>query len=135
VANGAAQSGDHVLSYFTMLRAELAFVSCLNLRDLLLARRAPVSFPDPLPYQPLGFSCLDLRDASLVLQAGHPVTGNDVRADGKSLVIITGANSGGKSTFVPSVGLAQLMTQCGRSVTAQAYRGSVSLRNLQSFHP
>ena len=36
VANAAAQSADHVSSYFTMLRAELEFyVSCLNLRDRL----------------------------------------------------------------------------------------------------
>ena len=42
--------------------------------------------------------------------------GNDVDADGKSLVMITGANQGGKSTFLRSVGLAQLMTQCGMFV-------------------
>ena len=51
--------------------------------------------------------------------------GNDVDADGKQLVIITGANRGGKSTFLRSVGLAQLMMQCGMFVTAQAFSASL----------
>ena len=46
VANAAAQSADHVSSYFTMLRAELGFyVSCLNLHDRLTARSQPATFP------------------------------------------------------------------------------------------
>jgi hypothetical protein len=125
VANAAAQSADHVSSYFTMLRAELGFyVSCLNLRDALTARDQPVVFPDPSPPGTTEFSCADLRDASLALRADR-VVGNDVDADGKSLVIITGANSGGKSTFLRSAGLAQLMMQCGMFVTAAGLRASI----------
>ena len=126
VANAAAQSADHVASYFTMLRAELGFyVSCLNLRDQLIARDLPVTFPVPSPRQPLQLSCGDLRDACLALRIDG-VVGNDVDADGKPLVIITGANSGGKSTFLRSVGLAQLMMQCGMFVAAGSFRASVS---------
>jgi DNA mismatch repair ATPase MutS len=40
-------------------------------------------------------------------------------------VIITGANQGGKSTFLRSVGLAQLMMQCGMFAPAEAFRASV----------
>ena len=124
VANAAAQSADHVSSYFTMLRAELGFyVGCLNLRDQLTAAGQPLAFPDPSPPGLAEFSCSDLRDTSLALRAGR-VVGNDVDADGKSLVIITGANSGGKSTFLRSAGLAQLMMQCGMYVTAGALRAS-----------
>jgi predicted ATPase len=43
------------------------------------------------------------------------VVSNDVNADGASLIMITGANQGGKSTFLRSVGLAQLMMQCLRA--------------------
>jgi hypothetical protein len=127
VANAAAQSADHIGSYFTMLRAELGFyVGCLNLADRLAAKGAPVTFPEPTqPISPT-FSCTDLRDACLELQSDGPVTGNDVRADGNSLVIITGANSGGKSTFLRSVGVAQLMMQSGLFVTAQSYRSDVA---------
>jgi hypothetical protein len=127
VANAAAQSADHIRSYFTMLRAELAFyVACLNLADRLAAKGVPVSVPEPGPLSPVTFSCTDLRDACLALQSPGAVVGNDVRADGKPLVIITGANSGGKSTFLRSVGVAQLMMQCGLFVTAQSYRASVT---------
>ncbi len=125
VANAAAQSADHVTSYFTMLRAELGFyVSCLNLRDQLTAAGQVVAFPDPKDADACEFSCADLRDASLALRADY-VVGNDVDADGKSLVVITGANSGGKSTFLRSAGLAQLMTQAGLFVTARSLRASV----------
>jgi MutS domain V len=127
VANAAAQSADHIGSYFTMLRAELGFyVSCLNLADKLAAKGVPVAVPDPAPSSSLTFSCTDLHDTCLELQSAGRVTGNDVQGDGKSLVIITGANSGGKSTFLRSVGVAQLMMQCGLFVTAQAYQANVA---------
>ena len=127
VANAAAQSADHIGSYFTMLRAELAFyVSCLNLADRLAAKGVPTTAPDPAQPSSLAFSCTDLRDACLELTSQDTVVGNDVQADGKSLVIITGANSGGKSTFLRSVGVAQLMMQCGLFVTARSYRADAA---------
>ena len=88
VANAAAQSADHIDSYFTMLRAELGFyVGCLNLASQLTSRGIAMAFPDPEPPSPLMFSCTDLRYVSLALQAPGPVVGNDVRGDGKPLVI------------------------------------------------
>jgi DNA mismatch repair ATPase MutS len=40
-------------------------------------------------------------------------------------VMITGANQGGKSTFLRSVGLAQLMMQAGMFVPAESFRANV----------
>jgi DNA mismatch repair ATPase MutS len=40
-------------------------------------------------------------------------------------VIITGANQGGKSTFLRSIGLAQLMMQCGMVVPAESFCANV----------
>ncbi len=133
VANAAARSADHVTSYFTMLRAELGFyVGCLNLRDRLVSAGQHVTFPVPCEWSPWQFSCTDLRDASLALRTDH-VVGNDVDADGRSLVIITGANSGGKSTFLRSAGLAHLMMQCGMFATAQSLRASVCRQVFTHF--
>jgi DNA mismatch repair ATPase MutS len=133
VANAAAQSADHVGSYFTMLRAELGFyVSCLNLHDRLEAAGQHVTFPHPSESDRGEFRCEDLRDAGLALRTAG-VVGNEVDADGKNLVIITGANSGGKSTFLRSAGLAQLMMQAGLFVTASSLRASVCDRIFTHF--
>ena len=48
-------------------------------------------------------------------------------------MIITGANSGGKSTFLRSTGLARLMMQCGMFVTARSLRASVCRQIFTHF--
>jgi MutS domain V len=125
VANAAGQSADHVCGYFTALRAEMGFyVSCLALHSRLAASGQQVTLPEPASWEARSFSCAGLRDACLCLRIEH-VVGNDVDADGAWLVLITGANSGGKSTFLRSVGLAQLMMQSGMFVVAKTFRASV----------
>ncbi|MGC2192612.1 MAG: DNA mismatch repair protein MutS [Candidatus Dormiibacterota bacterium] len=134
VANALAQSTDHILSFFTMLRAELGFyVSCLNLRGRLVEMGEPTCIPVPMPWRSSALAANCLYDACLRLRIEGPVVGNDVPGDGKSLVMITGANSGGKSTFLRSVGLAQLMMQCGMFVAADSYVSSVCDRLFTHF--
>ena len=127
VANAAAQSADHIENYLSMLRAEVGFyVACLNLRDQLQAKGEPICTPVPIPLNSSGLSHWDLRDVSLALRSDSRIVGNDIDTQNKPLVIITGANSGGKSTYLRSVGLAQLMMQAGMFVAAKSYRASVS---------
>lgn len=126
VANALAQSTDHILSFLTMLRTELAFyIGGLNLQDRLIQLGEPCCFPQPAPVSENRCSFQGLYDACLALTMQRQVVGNDVRADDKRLVIITGANQGGKSTFLRSVGLAQLMLQAGMFVPAEAFSASV----------
>ena len=125
-ANALAQSADHILSFFAMLRAELGFyIGCLNLRGQLAEKGEPLCFPQPLAPGRAVLACKGLYDVCLSLSMEERVVGNDVDADGKLLVMITGANQGGKSTFLRSVGLAQLMMQCGMFVGADAFRTNV----------
>jgi len=125
-ANALAQSADHILNFFSMLRSELAFyVGCLNVHGLLAGKGEPTCFPVPLAGGQLALTARGLYDACLTLHVSARVVGNDVNADGKSLVMITGANQGGKSTFLRSAGLAQLMMQCGMFVPAQSFRADV----------
>ncbi len=134
VANAAAQSAAHISSYFTMLRAELGFyVSCLNLRDQLVARGQSVTFPEPTATIPLEQTCADLRHACLALRIDH-VVGNDAVAAGKPLVIITGANSGGKSTFLRSFGVAQLIDAMRHVRHCQILPGQRLPGDLHTLH-
>ena len=126
VATALTQSTDHILSFFRMLRLELGFyIGCLNLHERLSRKGEPVCIPEPLASGDSGLRCEGLYDACLSLRLDERTVGNDVNCDGKSLVVITGANRGGKSTFLRSVGLAQLMMQCGMFVPAKALCAAV----------
>lgn len=120
VANAAAQSADHVRSFVSALRTELAFyLGCLNLHEQLAAKDEPMCFPTPDRSEDRVFSARGLYEPSLSLSVPAQATGNDVEADLKSLVLVTGANQGGKSTFLRAVGVAQLMMQAGMFVAAR----------------
>jgi len=124
--NALAQSADHMLSFFQMLRAELAFyVGSLNLYEQLSEKGEPICTPKPFPVGTRRLSFAGLYDVCLTLHMEDRVVGNSVEADGKSLVMITGANRGGKSTLLQSVGLAQLMMQCGMFVGAESFKASL----------
>jgi hypothetical protein len=125
-ANVLAQSADHVLGFFEMLRVELAFyIGALNLHEALAGKGEPTCFPVPAaPGEPV-LSARGLYDVCLTLNLDGRAVGNDVDADGQRLVMITGANQGGKSTFLRSVGLAQLMTQCGLFAPADRLRADL----------
>jgi DNA mismatch repair ATPase MutS len=125
-ANALAQAAEHVESFFNVLRSDLEFyIGCLNLYEQLVALGEPVVFPQPVPADERRFSCVGLYDASLALTMGKQVVGNDISADGKSLAVITGPNQGGKTTFLRSVGLAQVMMQSGMFVAAESFSANL----------
>ena len=126
-AAAVGESTNHILGYFTQLRAELGFyLGCLNLHDALRAKDEPVCMPEPVPAGTAALSARGLYDPCLSLALGSPrAVGSDLEADDKRLVVITGANRGGKSTFLRGLGLAQLMMQAGMFVPAEAFRADV----------
>ncbi|HTT80282.1 MAG TPA: DNA mismatch repair protein MutS [Stellaceae bacterium] len=126
VTDALAQSAEHVRDFFGMLQAELAFyVGCLNLRDQLAKQRQPISMPLPAAAEERRLAFRGLADICLALELDRPVVGNDADADGKDLIIVTGANTGGKSTFLRSLGLAQLLMQAGMFVAADEFRAGL----------
>lgn len=127
VANALAQATEHVLGFFEVLRFELAFhVACLNLHDRLDELAVATCVPRfGLPgSRRLCFAAL--RDPTLALTLRRAPVSNDLEADGKGLIVVTGANQGGKSTFLRSLGLAQLMLHAGMFVAAQSYVGTLA---------
>jgi DNA mismatch repair ATPase MutS len=127
VANALAQSTDHILSFFRMLRTELAFyIGCLNLYEQLSRKGEPIAFPEPAASGERKYTVKGLYDVCLSLNVDAKIVGNNIIADDRDLIIITGANQGGKSTFLRSVGVAQLMMQCGMFVPAERLCANVS---------
>ena len=126
VANALAQSNDHILGFFKGLQTELAFyIGCLNLHDELKQIGLPAAFPYPEEPGRRVHSFKGLYDVCLALTIKQKVVGNEAVADNKNLIIITGANRGGKSTFLRSIGLSQLMMQSGMFVPAESFRANL----------
>lgn len=120
VANALAHSADHIKNFFRMLRIELGFyIGCMNLAGRLDALHEPICFPQPKPPKQRVFSCTGLYDVALALSQKASVTGNDIDAGASDLIVVTGANRGGKSTFLRSFGQAHLMMQAGMFVAAE----------------
>jgi DNA mismatch repair ATPase MutS len=126
VANALAQSADHILSFFTMLASELAFyIGCVNLYERVIGQGQPVCFPIPVRAGRRELSSRGLYDVGLTLRIDEGVVGNDVDAQGMRLIMITGANQGGKSTFLRALGQAQLMMQSGMFTPAEVFQADV----------
>jgi hypothetical protein len=126
IANTVTQSAEHLRHFFSRLRLESAFyLACANLHHALARRNVPTCFPVPTPAEPHRFHCADLRDVGLCLATSNNIQGTTIEADRKALTVITGANGGGKSTFLRSVGIAHLMMQAGMFVTAQTFTANV----------
>jgi DNA mismatch repair ATPase MutS len=126
IANTVTRSAEHLQHFFSQLRLELAFyLACANLHRALAKRNVPTCFPVPTSTEPHQMHCRGLRDIGLCLATRGEVHGTTIDAGGKALTLITGANGGGKSTFLRSVGTAQLMMQAGMFVTAEAFTANV----------
>jgi MutS domain V len=126
VANALAQAVDHVLSFLVTLRTEVGFyVACVNLRQRLAQIDQPTTLPVAAPAGDAALTATGLYDVCLSLTTEETVVANDIAADDASLVMITGANQGGKSTLLRSIGVAQLMMQAGMFVGAQSLKSNV----------
>ena len=68
-----------------------------------------------------GISAKNLYDLALASDVDDTVTSNDVSMEKGKILIVTGHNRGGKTTFLKSIGIAQIMAQAGLFVPAEEY--------------
>lgn len=127
VADALRRSVNHIHDFFDMIRIELAFyIGSLNLRDRLTELGETVAQPEPAASPTRGLAFEELYDVALALQVGRKVVGNTADAGDTDLIVVTGANRGGKTTFLRSLGQAQLMFQAGMFVGAAAFSSNLA---------
>lgn len=125
-ADALADGVDQLTAFFAQLQRELAFyLGAMRLNARIDELGLPLVFPQAQPVQGGICEVRGLYDINLALQSGHAVVGNDLVMSGKALVLVTGANQGGKSTFLRSFGTAQLLMQAGLCVPASQFSASV----------
>ena len=124
LARVLAESAQAAIDFFQALRRQLAFYRGAA---ALWRRLAAAGLPRAIPQVggEEAFSADALYDPGLVLRGVSPVVTNDLRAGGRPVLFITGANRGGKTTFLRAIGVAQLLFQAGLFVPAAAYRAGV----------
>ena len=134
VAGTVGRAADHVLGYFAALRTELAwYVAALNLHQRLHDLGLPASLPEPLPSDAPTLAASGLYDPTLALRLDGAVTGNDIGRRDVRLLVVTGANQGGKSTFLRSLGLAHLMLRSGLFVPAESFAAGIAVSVFTHF--
>ena len=126
VADTLAQSAEHLDGFFRRLRDELGFyVGCINLADTLSSLEMKFCVPEMLPVKSFKRGYDQLFDIGLAVVKGSGVVGNTLSTEDARLYIITGVNQGGKTTFLRSLGQAQLMGQCGMITGAVSFSAPV----------
>ena len=109
-----------------MLRTELAFyMGCLNLDAQIAELGAPMCLPVPSSAGERKLSFTGLYDLCLALSAGRKVIGNRLQCRSEGPVHNHRCEHGGKSTFLRSMGLAQLMMQAGMFAPAASFSSEV----------
>ena len=127
-SNALARSVDHLDHFFSALQSELSFyVGALNLVDFLKGVGMPICIPKALEKEEFKRSYKNLYDVALAIRKRNKVDGNDIDKENVRLYLISGANQGGKTTFLRSLGQAQIMAQLGIIVGAEEF--SFPIRN------
>ncbi len=126
VSNALSESAENVLSFLLSLTSELAFlVGCINLKEELGKSNCRTAFPLPLEHDKNKLEFVGLYDMALAIKLKGNIIPNALTGKPHQLIIITGANRGGKSTFLRSIGQSLMMMQAGVFVAAEQFSSSV----------
>jgi len=126
VAMVLRKSAENCMEFFKELRSEIGFyLASINLLEKLKSRAGKYCFPEPLETETTGLKFSGLYDVGLMLTSDSNIVSNNLDGNGKNLFVITGTNRGGKSTFLKSIGQAQLMMQAGMFVASENFSGSM----------
>ncbi|WP_308389757.1 hypothetical protein [Acidithiobacillus sp. AMEEHan] len=122
-----------VLQFFRLLRDELHFyLAAITLQQKLQQREMSCCLPELRDGGGL-LSVTGLYSPVLPLRGEDAVT-NDIDASHSSLIIITGANRGGKSTLLRAIAIAQLYAESGLYTFAKTMQISLC-RGIFSHFP
>ena len=85
----------------------------------------PLMLPEPLEAGSREVQFQELYELSMAIYWHKQPVGNTISMSGTVQTLITGANQGGKSTFLRSYGIAQVLMQCGMPVPAGKFSAPI----------
>jgi hypothetical protein len=123
---------------FVSLQDEILFyLGAVDLFRSLSRRGLPVCRPSIRDADDRELSAKGLYNANLALRSDEAIVTNDIElgragSTAPRIAVVTGPNSGGKTTFLEAVGLAQVLAQVGLYVPAES--ASISLCDTVLTH-
>ncbi len=104
---------------FDSLRSQLAFYyGCCNLHTHMTGMTFAVAFPE-IVKESHAITGQGIYDLGFAIRTLKQPASNDLEGEDTLLYLITGTNHGGKTTFIRSIAISQLMAQCGMFVPAK----------------
>lgn len=124
VARALARYVQQSIGSLAQLEDELAFyVGGARLMQRLIERHIPICFPEVARADERLTHIEGLLNISLAVRPNAQPVPSDVEFDADArIAILTGPNSGGKTTYLQAVGLAHVLFQAGLFIPAQAAR-------------
>lgn len=107
-------------NFFDRFRFQTAFYKGAVTLTLYM-QRFGFEYCYPHVCKPDRLAFCELKEFVMAIEQKVDVVGNTCTIDSKMLIVITGANQGGKSTFLRSIGIAQVMMQAGLMVAAKDF--------------
>ena len=118
--------------FFQKLHSQAAFLmGAANLYRRMKRMNVDFCFPEIVDRKHIRFE--GLVELSLAINTLRCPVDNSLQADDKRLLVVTGANQGGKSTYLRSIGIAQIMMQCGMFVPAKRFASGLYSRVFTHF--
>ncbi|MCR5625574.1 MAG: hypothetical protein K6G11_10155 [Lachnospiraceae bacterium] len=122
IGNTLMQAADHIQNFFIMLDRELSFYKgAINLCEYLQNLGLGLVYPNIHEENVGVVEYQGIIDIALTIQKNQPVVGNSGIIAEKRAVVISGANQGGKTTFLRSIGQAILFAQSGLFVPGEMF--------------
>lgn len=111
-------------TFFDRLKYQMAFyLAAVQLIHQFERFKLDWCFPTVCDKRDLSFE--ELKECVMGMSIQTVVVGNTCSFTKKDLLIVTGANQGGKSTFLRSIGIAQVMMQCGLPIAAKSFSSGI----------
>ena len=113
---------NEMLSFYQDFAEEMAFYKgILQFASRMEELGIDLTFPQVLPRGARDTSFTELYELSMAIYTQQKPVGNSLVWNNRKETFITGANQGGKSTFLRRYGIAQIMLQCGMPVPAKEF--------------
>ncbi len=125
---------EKMMNFFKHFSEEIAFyMGVVNFMNRMKEMNNTLNMPTPQPPGVKDTEFAILYELSMAIYVQHEPVGNTLSMKNNRMSIITGANQGGKSTFLRSYGIAQVLMQCGMPVPAYRFAAPIYTQIFTHF--